>query len=182
MNSIEPNAKALLDFWFSDSTKAFWFDKKTEFDKELKQRFFLDYEKAFHNNLDWPDSPHHTLAEIILLDQIPRNIFRNTSQAFASDSLALRKANIALDKGDDTAMTLDERRFLYMPFMHSEVLDDQCKSVQLFKRLGDPLSLDFAVRHKDIIERFSRFPHRNALLNRPSTPQEKAFLSEHTGF
>lgn len=181
-------AQEILDFWFGSSgepdypkPKSFWFSKKPEFDEQLRIRFLIDYQKAAAGYLDdWIDSPDSCLALILLLDQFPRNVFRDTPEAFATDWEALSVAHHAVAKGYDHMLLPVQRWFIYLPFEHSENLEHQNQAVRLFQQLrDDPDSvspIDYAVRHMQVIERFGRFPHRNKILGRISTPEEKEFL------
>ncbi len=126
----------------------------------------------------WLVEPDGYLAAILVLDQFPRNMFRGDSRAFAADAAALALAKRAIAEGIDARLSPEQRAFLYMPFQHSEDAADQERSVQLFTALGNLLNLDFALRHKAIIDRFGRFPHRNAILGRATTQDEAAFLKE----
>ncbi|MEO1374914.1 MAG: DUF924 family protein [Cyanobacteria bacterium J06635_10] len=183
-------ANEILDFWFGSPDESdygkprkAWFAKEPEFDEELRSRFLTDYEKAAGGHLDeWKDSPLDCLALILLLDQFPRNIFRETPQAFATDWEALSTAHQAIAQGYDRKLLNVQRWFVYLPFEHSENIDHQRQSVKLFQKLsGDKESakaIESAIRHRSVIERFGRFPHRNIILGRPSTPEEKEFLKE----
>lgn len=183
-------ANEILDFWFGSSDqpdygkpRKVWFAKEPKFDEELRSRFLTDYEKAAGGHLDeWKDSPLDCLALILLLDQFPRNIFRETPQAFATDWEALSNAHQAIALGYDRKLLNVQRWFVYLPFEHSENIDHQRQSVKLFQKLsGDKESakaIESAIRHRSVIERFGRFPHRNIILGRPSTPEEKEFLKE----
>lgn len=185
-------AQEILDFWFGSpgepdypKPKSFWFSKKPEFDEQLRIRFLIDYQKAAAGYLDdWMDSPDSCLALILLLDQFPRNVFRDTPEAFATDWEALSVAQHAVAKGYDHMLLPVQRWFIYFPFEHSENLEHQNQAVRLFQQLGDDpdsvSSIDYAVRHMQVIERFGRFPHRNKILGRISTPEEKEFL-KHKG-
>jgi uncharacterized protein (DUF924 family) len=164
----------ILDFWFGQDRKT-WFEKRSEFDDEIRSRFLALYEAAAAGGLAaWRNAPRSCLALVILLDQFPRNMFRGTARAFAADPLALEAARAMLERGWDRALTADERTFAYLPFEHSEALQDQDLSLQLFE--GNP-NFEWARKHWEIIRRFGRFPHRNAALGRASTPEEIAFLA-----
>ncbi|RMF27197.1 MAG: DUF924 domain-containing protein [Cyanobacteria bacterium J083] len=179
---------AVLDFWFGvpesigyGKPKKEWFVKDAEFDNELRSRFFATYNLAAEGKLnDWRDSPEGCLALILVFDQFPRNIFRNMPQAFATDSLALDLAKYAVNSGFDAALLNVQKWFVYLPLEHSENLADQAEAVRLFSTLqGDPNSvsaIDYARRHLEVIKRFGRFPHRNKILGRASTPAEIEFL------
>ncbi len=183
-------AKEILDFWFDSpealdygKPKAFWFAKKSEFDEELRSRFIKDYQRAAAGYLDeWKEFPDSCLALILLLDQFPRNMFRGTPEAFATDWEALSAAQHAIAKGYDQKLLPVQRWFIYLPFEHSENLDHQRKAVQFFQQLGEhpdsASAIKYAIRHMEVIERFGRFPHRNVILGRASTPEEKEFLKK----
>lgn len=169
---------AILDFWFAPGMEARWFANDPALDRALTERFGQDMVKASDGSLDhWVDSAEGALALVLLLDQLPRNVFRGKREAYSFDSHALAIAEAALLRGHDRALTPLRRRFLYMPFEHSEVLSDQRYCVELFERAGDdPEGLDYARRHMDVIARFGRFPHRNAVMERETSPEEEAFL------
>lgn len=163
----------ILDFWFKQNREG-WFEKDPTFDEEIRSRFLPFYERALEGRLDdWRDEPMKCLALVILLDQFPRNMFRGTARAFTADPIALDSACTIVDRGWDKAMSPDERMFAYLPFEHSEALADQERSLKLFE--GNP-NFEWARRHWEIVRRFGRFPHRNAALGRPSTPEEIEFL------
>ena len=164
----------VLDFWFSDEVKSKWFGGGPEFDAEIRERFYDLYGLALRGELPWSDQPRSALAMVIVLDQFPRNLFRNDARAFETDALALSVAQAAVDRGFDQTVTPEQRTFFYLPFEHSEEMWAQDRSVELFTALGDANTLDFAKHHRDIIARFGRFPHRNAVLDRPSTAEEIA--------
>lgn len=173
----------ILQFWFDEANEAHWYTKNDAFDAEIRRRFSVLYEHVRDGaHADWKDSPRGLLALIIVLDQFPRNMFRDSPQAFASDDLALTLAELAIAKGFNVRLSPVERQFLYMPLQHAEKLDVQEQSVARFAELDRPESFAFAVEHRDIIARFGRFPHRNAVLGRVSTPQETEFLKTHPGF
>ena len=183
-------ANEILDFWFGSrdepdygKPKKAWFAKGPEFDEEIRKRFLTDYEKAASGNLDeWKDSPDNCLALVLLLDQFPRNIFREDPQAFATDWEALSTAHQAIAQGFDRKLLNVQRWFVYLPFVHSENIEHQRQAVKLFQKLsGDRDSasaIENAIRHRSVIERFGRFPHRNIILGRPSNPEEKEFLKQ----
>jgi uncharacterized protein (DUF924 family) len=176
----------VLDFWFGGvagddftSRNGVWFRKDKAFDAAIRDRFAaLQGEAAAGRLSAWEAAPRSALALVIVLDQFPRNMFRGTSQAFATDPMALAAAKRAIERGFDSRLQPVERLFLYLPFEHSESLADQERSVALLGSLGDANALDYAKRHRAIIARFGRFPHRNANLGRPSTPEEIAFLKQ----
>jgi uncharacterized protein (DUF924 family) len=165
----------ILTFWFGQDRKA-WFEKDPRFDEQIRARFLALYEQAVARELDeWQRAPKSCLALVILLDQFPRNMFRGTARAFAADALALAAARMIVDHGWDKDMTEDERTFAYLPFEHSESLEDQVRSLRLFEGNAN---FEWARRHWEIIRRFGRFPHRNAVLGRESTPEEAEFLKQ----
>lgn len=170
----------VLEFWFAPGMAEKWFVKDPAFDAEVRARLGAPREAAAAGELEsWRDSADGCLALIVLLDQAPRNLFRGQARAFATDAAARQLTGHALAQGFDAALTQDQRGFLYMPLEHSETLDDQEASLRLTAALDeDPDWHQYAVRHRDIIARFGRFPHRNAVLGRESTPEEEAFLEQ----
>jgi uncharacterized protein (DUF924 family) len=169
----------ILAFWFAPETRPLWFERDPAFDADIARRFGPMIEEAADGRLAfWGKEPEGALALCLLLDQFPRNIWRGTPRAFAYDIFALGVAEEALAAGHDRALPPDRRLFLYLPLEHSEDLGRQERCVALMAALGDPILLDYAVRHRDIVARFGRFPHRNAILGRDSTPEEQAFLEE----
>jgi uncharacterized protein (DUF924 family) len=169
----------ILNFWFSARVKPLWFKKSSEFDQEIKQRFHNICQQAATGSLNsWRNQPNDTLALVLILDQFARNMFRNTPQAFATDPQAIELTKYALDHNYQQKLSLDQQAFLYMPLMHSEKREDQADCVQLFSQLEPNNYLEFALKHQEIIDRFGRFPHRNQILNRKSTPEETSFLTQ----
>ncbi|MFN8770232.1 MAG: DUF924 family protein [Neisseriaceae bacterium] len=169
----------IIDFWFNKLTPAQWWIKDSKVDNQIVQRFGEIHKSATLGELwQWRESTFGSLAEIILLDQFSRNIYRNNAAAFAYDGMALILSQIAINKNLDQQLSLQEKSFLYMPFMHSESAKIHEKAVVLFKSLGLESSLDFELKHKAIIDRFGRYPHRNHVLNRQSTTEELEFLKE----
>jgi uncharacterized protein (DUF924 family) len=179
----------VLDFWFlpagaagHDERRRAWFHKDPAFDAEIRARFGAAVALALDGGLmEWVNMDG-ALARILLLDQFTRNSHRGSARAFAGDALALATARRLVDAGADLELPPWRRAFVYMPFEHAEDLDAQEQSVALFTRLHAEVPatvgmLDFARRHRDVIARFKRFPHRNAILHRPSTPQETAWLA-----
>ena len=178
-NLSEEASKQVLDFWYQECQPSDWWQKSPKFDEALANRFGHLHKQAAACELwSWRDTPQGSLAEVLILDQFSRNIFRDTPLAFASDPLALALAQVAVDKGFDLQLSEIERSFLYMPFMHSESLIIHEQAVILFTKLGDKHNLDFELKHKKIIERFGRYPHRNSILGRLSSPEELEFLKE----
>ncbi|NWG24843.1 MAG: DUF924 family protein [Pseudorhodoplanes sp.] len=159
-----------------------WFERDDGFDAAIRERFLETHEAAASGALAaWEGNAEGALALLILLDQFPRNMFRGTPRAFATDARARAIADRAIAQGFDTAVAPQMRSFFYLPFMHSEKLADQERCVALYRAAGDQDGLKYADEHADIIRRFGRFPHRNVILGRTSTPEEKAFL-EGGGF
>lgn len=180
---IDKTADEFLRFWFSEAASKYWFKSTPEFDDSLRERFLELYELAMHGQLDdWRDTAPGSLALVILFDQIPLNIFRGKPQSFASEEQARRVASIAIKHGFDKQLTDKQKVFLYMPFMHSENLQDQDYSVSLFELAGLQVNLRYAKHHRGIIARFGHFPHRNAILGRKSTPEEIAYLDSPEAF
>ncbi|HTR18605.1 MAG TPA: DUF924 family protein [Candidatus Paceibacterota bacterium] len=178
-------SQTVIRFWFEEATPSQWFRKDEKFDAEIRRRFLDVYEGAMKGELaDWRKSPEGRLAEIIVLDQFPRNMFRNSPQAFAGDALALKFVQDAIAAGDDKKLSVRMRRFLYMPYMHSESRDAHKKALRLFFSLlpSQWAAFKFEWKHKRIIDRFGRYPSRNAILRRESTPAETEFLKTHKGF
>jgi uncharacterized protein (DUF924 family) len=185
-----PGPGDILRFWFGadlahvpELLRKRWFAKSAAFDAEVRTRFLAIYGEAFAGNLEvWRQSPLGCLSYIILLDQFPRNMFRNTARAFASDYLALAAARGAVSDGFDRQIPPLARAFIYLPFEHSEDLADQDECAYLFGQWHDEPELlrfaNFARQHRAVIARFGRFPHRNAALARESTAAELDFLSE----
>ena len=165
----------ILDFWFGLAPERHW-RVDPVLDAEIVTRFGALWEEQRHRPAgDFLASPDDALAAIILFDQFPRNMFREDARAFASDSLARAITKEALDRGYDQETAKERRHFFYLPLEHSEDLEDQDRSVALFEKLGSAEYLDYAVKHRDVIVRFGRFPHRNAVLGRASTEEEIAF-------
>lgn len=177
----------VLAFWFEGDASLFrekWFKADPAFDATCRHTFGAALDAARAGAFDsWTATPRGTLALLVLLDQFSRNIHRGTPLAFAADPKARRIAAAAVERGDDRALGPFERGFLYLPFEHSEDLADQDRSVELFESLRGTYesadrAIEYAERHRDVILRFGRFPHRNAILGRESTPDEVAYLAE----
>lgn len=171
-------APEVLGFWFGGDAEygavhKRWFEKDPAFDAEVRTRFSHLHE-ALSANRAWLDAPRECLARIVVLDQFPRNMFRGHAEQFATDHLALAIARAAVDRGLDDQLEPHERGFFYMPFQHSEDLADQRRSLAVFTALGDDYLLGYAKKHHAIIERFGRFPHRNAILGRAPRADEVA--------
>ena len=167
---------AVLAFWRHAGPEK-WFNKDTAFDDEVRAWFLETYETAAAGKLaGWEAGAEGALALIIVLDQFPRNMFRGSARTYAADALARSVASRALERGFDRAVPVADRQFFYLPFEHSEALADQERCCALFAATGDADLLKWALLHADIVRRFGRFPHRNALLGRVTTPEEQAFL------
>ncbi|MGE0119407.1 MAG: DUF924 family protein [Dongiaceae bacterium] len=184
----------ILEFWFSERARPLWFEKDPAFDAEIRRRFGTTLEAARGGLLDgWAETPESGLALVVLLDQFSRNVHRGTPRAFAGDARARATASRAVERGFDRRIPLERRMFFYLPFEHSEEPADQARAAALFRRWADEHDgpareealeqVRYVLRHQEIIERFRRFPHRNQILSRESTPEELAFLAEpHSSF
>ena len=176
---LPDEASDVLEYWYDTLSPEQWWCRDGVVDREITARFAGLYARLANEvPQKWLSSPLGRLAAIITLDQFPRNMFRDDPQAFATDKLALQVARNAIIAGDDQRLTREQRSFLYMPFQHSEDSDVQAESVALFKALGDANQIDFAEKHKVIVDRFGRFPHRNDVLARNSTSEETEFLKQ----
>lgn len=168
----------VLEFWFAEETRPFWWKKSEAFDDQVRSRFLGTWEAArtgAHD--DWAETPEGAVALVVTVDQFPRNMFRGDPRSWASDEKGLAVATAAVEAGFDERLPTDaHRQFLYMPFMHAESLAAQERCCELFDRDGVRGNLKWAVAHRDIVARFGRFPHRNEILGRESTAEELAFL------
>jgi uncharacterized protein (DUF924 family) len=192
--ALPERAQALIDFWFGPSDdpehenhRQIWFKSTPEYDARLRDLFLADYERAAAGALDaWEAAPESALALLLLLDQIPRNIFRASPRAYATDAAARGVADRALARGFDRHFPKPWRKFFYLPFHHSEDLADQRRSIELFESVREDRDPDdreeqgglrrYGLAYVEVIARFGRFPHRNAILGRASTPEEVAFM------
>ena len=173
------NYQQVLDFWFDPNNQQYWFAKDDNFDLEIEDLFEHTLEQAMRCELwTWRESAQGRLAEIIVLDQFSRNLFREHPASFAQDPLALSLAQEAIRLGLDLELEPEQRTFLYLPFMHSESKIIHIQALQLFEALANPINLDYEKKHKVIIDRFGRYPHRNAILERESTAEELEFLKQ----
>jgi uncharacterized protein (DUF924 family) len=169
----------VLSFWFEECTSEDWFRSTIDLDEEIGRRFRDTHLALAAGVTDlWRATPGGRLAAIIVLDQFPRNIYRGTPLAFATDGLALREAKAALEAGSDQEMPPEWRIFFYLPFEHAETLVEQDRAVALFQSLGLDEQIDYALRHRAVIAAYGRFPHRNAMLGRVSTAAEKEYLAQ----
>lgn len=170
---------AVLSFWFQEATPAQWWKVDPAFDERVRQRFGALHEQALRCELfAWRATPGGRLAEVIVLDQFSRNIHRGRPQAFAADPLALGLAQEAVAAGADLALPAEQRAFLYLPYMHSESAAIHAAGEPLMRERAPQHTYEFELRHKAIVDRFGRYPHRNAILGRVSTPEEALFLTQ----
>jgi uncharacterized protein (DUF924 family) len=173
------NDQTVLEFWFASETQSLWFAKSDDFDRLIRQKFTAIHQQAAQAELwSWRNTAEGRLAEIIVLDQFSRNLFRDQAQAFAQDALALALAQEAISLDLDKQLSPEQRTFLYMPFMHSESKLMHEFALKLFQRLANPINLEYEKQHKSIIDRFGRYPHRNHILARHSTAEEQEFLTQ----
>ncbi len=190
LRRVRTTPEEVLAFWFGregeegyGEFREAWFSRNPDFDHEIRDRFETVYEEAVAGGLeDWKEEARSCLALIVVLDQFPRNMFRGDPRMYAADGLALAAARHAVERAYDRELSPFQRMFLYLPFEHSEDLEDQRFSVELFRRLAEDTGsediLVYALRHMEIIQRFGRFPHRNEILGRQTTPEEAKFLEE----
>lgn len=178
MNDYAPDPQTIVDYWRSIGPDG-WFEKDDAVDATIRQRFGDLHELGLDGELDeWAEEPNGALALVILLDQFSRNLHRDDPAMYAADGKALEIARRAIERGDQFRVGEDLNQFLAMPFMHSEALADHDVCVALMDEIGSEENRKFARHHRDIIVRFGRFPHRNALLGRQSTPEETEFLAK----
>jgi uncharacterized protein (DUF924 family) len=178
-STVKHNYTTIINFWFTKIQPSAWFKKDEAFDQLIKERFLDTYQAATKGELSsWRTSPRGRLAEIIVLDQFSRNIFRDTAQAFQADNLAVILTQEAIRAEADKILSSAEKAFLYMPLMHSESLLIHQQAVDVFSQSGLESNYQFELKHKVIIEKFGRYPHRNKILNRASSKEELAFLQE----
>ncbi len=176
MSKITPSD--VIAFWREAGSKK-WFGGGAAFDAQIEERFGEAHRIAARGELaDWENTAEGALALLLLTDQFPRNLYRHSAHAFATDEMARAIAERALARGFDSRTEADLRAFFYLPFEHHEDAGSQGRAVALFEKLGDKLGLDYAKRHADLITRFGRFPHRNAVMGRVSTPEEIAYLAQ----
>lgn len=177
--SQETAHQQVLHFWFEEIEGSSWWIKEPTFDLEIKKRFGNLHKQANLNELfSWRNTAQSSLAEIIILDQFSRNIYRDKPQSFSSDPLALALAQQAIAKGFDNELPVRQRNFLYLPYMHSESLLIHEEAIKLYARSADAKTIEFENKHKIIIEKFGRYPHRNKILGRQSTVEEVEFLKQ----
>lgn len=178
---MNKTSKNIIDFWFSGRVKGQWFSSTPELDKEIAEKYEELWNKAtLHELEEWSTTPAGSLALVIILDQFPLNMFRDQAKSFSSEKIALAISRKAIKNKQDKEITKEKLPFLYMPFMHSENIDDQNMSVKLYseKNLGE--NITFAKHHRDIVKKYGRFPHRNTILSRESSEAELIYLaSDH---
>ena len=173
------SASDVIAFWFDEATPEQWYKKDQAFDDAIRNRFGDTIEAALAGRLDkWADEVETCMALIILLDQFTRNIHRDTPRAFSGDEMALALSLRFIDRGFIDHPDATWRQFMLMPMMHSEDIGIQDRSIPLFEEHTNPLTLEYAIKHRDIVARFGRFPHRNAILGRPSSDEEVEFLTQ----
>ena len=181
--AIDKGVEQILGFWFSKVSSKHWFRSTQAFDDELRERFGGLVEAALRDELShWLETARGALALVILLDQLPLNIYRGQARSFAGEAGARQAASVAIEHGWDQGLSAQEKAFLYMPFMHSELLEDQDRAVTLFTAAGLEGNLRWAKHHREIVRRFGRFPHRNTILGRTSTQEELAWLASDEAF
>ena len=176
-------AQEILDFWFADDTRKLWFDSTPEFDAQLRERYLGTWEAARRGELGrWMETAQGCLALAIVLDQFPLNMFRGEANSYSTEAQSREVSRTAIERGFDAQLEAGQKAFLYMPFMHSEKLEDQEFALELFAQPGLESNLRFARHHHGIVERFGRFPHRNAALGRDSTAAEIEYLNSKEAF
>jgi uncharacterized protein (DUF924 family) len=176
---VHARAEEVLGFWFEALMPEQWFAKSDALDREIGDLFeALRVAVLESKAAGWRDDPRTLLAAVILLDQFSRNVHRGTAEAFAADPLAQELASLAVERGWDRAMTPEQRQFLYLPFEHAESRELQAVSLSCFEALGQEEALEYARQHAEVIARYGRFPSRNAVLGRQSTPEEKEYLAQ----
>lgn len=177
------NFEVILNFWFNQLAREQWFKKDLKLDQLIIDKFSLVHHQAISGELSaWRKTARGCLAEVIVLDQFSRNMFRGTPKSFCYDGMALILSQEAIDKAFDQTLSISERSFIYMPFMHSESLQIHQQALLLFSERDFAHTLEFEKKHFDIVERFGRYPHRNKILGRSSTVLEEQFLMQHEGF
>jgi uncharacterized protein (DUF924 family) len=181
--TVSESHQSIVKFWFSDKVRPLWFQSTVEFDDEIRERFESVWQQAATGKLDsWAETPEGALALVIILDQLPLNMYRGDPMSFSTEVKSRDIASVAIEQNFDTELSGEQKAFLYMPFMHSESMQDQDKSVALYEAAGLENNLKFAHHHRDIIRRFGRFPHRNNILGRASTQAEIAYLQSEEAF
>lgn len=176
-------AKEVLDFWFAPECKACWFNATSEMDDMIRSRFESTWQAVQKNKLQsWMESADGCLALVIILDQLPLNMFRGKPEGFLTEAAAREVSRHAIEQGFEQGMNDEKKMFLFLPFMHSENLDDQDRSIALFEQAGMTENLRWAKHHRDIVVKFGRFPHRNKILDRENSPEEDAYMQSDEAF
>ncbi len=179
MTQLTLHPRDVLDFWFGELAFKDWFTRSDALDLRITERFRdLHLALSRERPAEWLEGSDHLLALILVFDQFPRNIYRGSPLAFATDELAIALARDAVARGLDQQVAPDRRAFFYLPYEHQENISDQDECVRLFEALGDPVYLDYAEKHRAVIRQFGRFPHRNPILLRPSSPEELDYLAQ----
>ena len=174
---------AILDFWFSERVRRLWFRSTPEFDEEVRQRFEATWRTARDGRLNgWEADARGALALVIVLDQLPLNMFRDQGISFSTEAASREVARRAIERGWDSELDEQGKAFLYLPFMHSESLEDQERAIALYEAAGMEENLRFARHHREIVRRFGRFPHRNAALGRECSDEERTWLQSKEAF
>ena len=175
--------ESIIKFWYSDNVKSKWFNSTVEFDKELKTKYEDVWKDALRGELiSWSESAEGCLALVIILDQFPLNMFRGEVKSFSSEAMAIKITKKAIERGFDKEIDNEKLAFLYMPLMHSENMDDQNLSVELFEQANLVENARFAKHHRDLIKKYGRFPHRNKILQRESSQDEINYLNSDNAF
>ncbi len=175
--------QALIDFWFSAEVSKLWYNSTPAFDRQLRERYLDLWQQASQGELEhWQETALGSLALVILLDQFPLNMFRGSAQCYSSEARSREVARAAIERDFDRELTAEQSSFLYMPFMHSEDIEDQRLAIELFSQPGLESNLRFAKHHHGIVEKFGRFPHRNAALGRADTDAEIEYLNSKQAF
>ena len=177
------SSREILDYWFAPGMSEQWFRANPSLDREIRERFEATWEAAAAGDLDhWADTAGGALALVIVLDQFPLNMYRGDAKSFSTEAKAIAVCNRAIDQDLGRQLPAERLAFLYMPLMHSESLSDQDRSVALFKAAGLEANLRFAQHHRELIRRFGRFPHRNSVLGREGTAEERDYLASKGAF
>lgn len=183
MTNSSLTAEAIIEYWYSDKVIPKWFNSSIEFDKEIKSNYENVWLETLRGeNISWQDNASGCLALAIILDQFPLNMFRGEVKSFSSEAAAIKVTKIAIARGFDKSIDRDKLSFLYMPLMHSENIDNQDLSIQLFAAAGLKDNLRFAKHHREIVKKFGRFPHRNKILGRESSQAEIGYLNSERAF
>lgn len=180
---MKTKSQEILDFWFSPEVRSLWFNSTPEFDGQIKAQYEKLFDSAIKGELShWEESAEGALAVVIILDQFPLNMFRDLPRSFSGEAAAIEAARKAIDKGFDEKLNDEMKAFLYLPFMHSENLDDQDYSLSLFVKASLDNNLKWARHHREIVRKFGRFPHRNHILDRKSSKEELDYLESDDAY